>query len=234
MSTFRGGVYDRQSQKYISIVQKLRACGLEEVIKLPKIAVIGNQSAGKSSLLEAISQVRLPRASGTCTRCPMEVVLRRGDPDNAQWSCTVSLRFESTKGGTIEFGKTATKESVPDLLRRAQLAILNPTAKITDFHNLTESECKDWSKEVNFSKDLIVLEIFGADVDVTFVDLPGIIARTDLVPHSTSSNWMLISQGQEHMVDLIRGLAVSYIEQPECMILVTISMRGLHDLPSIY
>jgi len=113
----------------------------------------------------------------------MEVVLRRGDPENSGWSCTVSLRFESTKRGTIEFGRTAVRDSVADLLRRAQLAILNPNANVTDFHNLTESQCKDWSKEVSFSKDLIVLEIVGADVDVTFVDLPGIIARTDPVLH---------------------------------------------------
>lgn len=32
------------------------------------IAVIGNQSAGKSSLIESISGVTLPRSSGTCTR----------------------------------------------------------------------------------------------------------------------------------------------------------------------
>lgn len=37
-------------------------------IDLPQIAVIGNQSAGKSSLIEAISGITLPRASGTCTR----------------------------------------------------------------------------------------------------------------------------------------------------------------------
>ena len=37
-------------------------------IDLPMIAVIGNQSAGKSSLIESISGVTLPRSSGTCTR----------------------------------------------------------------------------------------------------------------------------------------------------------------------
>jgi vacuolar protein sorting-associated protein 1 len=184
MSPFRGGVYDLQSQKYIHVVQKLRTCGLEEVIKLPKIAVIGNQSAGKSSLLEAISQIRLPRASGTCTRCPMEIALRRGDPEN--WSCTVSLRFENSKHGSIEFGTTTSKDAVTDLLRRAQLAILNPNAKVEDFYNLTEIQCKDYSKALNFSKDIVVLEIIGADVDVTFVDLPGIIARTDKVYPSLS------------------------------------------------
>jgi hypothetical protein len=37
-------------------------------LDLPQIAVIGAQSAGKSSLIESISGVTLPRASGTCTR----------------------------------------------------------------------------------------------------------------------------------------------------------------------
>ena len=37
-------------------------------IDLPMIAVIGSQSAGKSSLIESISGITLPRAAGTCTR----------------------------------------------------------------------------------------------------------------------------------------------------------------------
>ncbi len=37
-------------------------------IDLPQIAVIGSQSAGKSSLIESISGITLPRATGTCTR----------------------------------------------------------------------------------------------------------------------------------------------------------------------
>jgi ABC-type phosphate/phosphonate transport system ATPase subunit len=32
------------------------------------IAVIGSQSAGKSSLIESISGITLPRSTGTCTR----------------------------------------------------------------------------------------------------------------------------------------------------------------------
>lgn len=38
-------------------------------LDVPVIAVLGSQSAGKSSLIEAISGITLPRASGTCTRC---------------------------------------------------------------------------------------------------------------------------------------------------------------------
>lgn len=46
-------------------------CGTFSVqtdIDLPTIAVIGNQSAGKSSLIESISGITLPRSAGTCTR----------------------------------------------------------------------------------------------------------------------------------------------------------------------
>src|SRR5437762_14361902 len=99
MASLIGTEYDFSRQKLNAIIKALRDVGTEEVVKLPKIAVIGNQSAGKSSLIEAISQVRLPRASGTCTRCPMEVILRRGDAENPIWNCKVSLRFEHDEVG---------------------------------------------------------------------------------------------------------------------------------------
>lgn len=42
----------------VDLINRLRASGVEDLgLPLPKIAVIGNQSAGKSSLIEAISGV---------------------------------------------------------------------------------------------------------------------------------------------------------------------------------
>jgi len=35
---------------------------------------------------------------------------------------------------------------------------------------------------MNFSRNTVVLEINGAEVDVTFLDLPGLIASTEKVP----------------------------------------------------
>jgi ABC-type uncharacterized transport system ATPase subunit len=37
-------------------------------IDLPQIVVIGAQSAGKSSLIDSISGITVPRTAGTCTR----------------------------------------------------------------------------------------------------------------------------------------------------------------------
>jgi dynamin 1-like protein len=56
----------------ISVVDKLHDLGLQNYIKLPRIAVIGQQSAGKSSVLEQIIGLDfLPRGSGVVTRRPL-------------------------------------------------------------------------------------------------------------------------------------------------------------------
>jgi len=44
-------------------------------IALPSIVVVGEQSAGKSSLLESISGIQFPRAQNTCTRMPCILTL---------------------------------------------------------------------------------------------------------------------------------------------------------------
>lgn len=48
----------------IDLIDSLRALGVEQDLALPAIAVIGDQSSGKSSVLEALSGVALPRGSG--------------------------------------------------------------------------------------------------------------------------------------------------------------------------
>lgn len=51
-------------RKLINIIDELRDVGLQKFIKLPRIAVIGSQSSGKSSLLESIVGIDfLPRGS---------------------------------------------------------------------------------------------------------------------------------------------------------------------------
>jgi len=43
---------------------------------LPMIVVIGDQSSGKSSVLESISRIALPKGEGMVTRCPLVMQLR--------------------------------------------------------------------------------------------------------------------------------------------------------------
>jgi hypothetical protein len=60
----------------INLVDRLRDIGVDSIIDLPKICVLGTQSAGKSSVLESIVGMDfLPRGDGLCTRRPLELRL---------------------------------------------------------------------------------------------------------------------------------------------------------------
>jgi predicted ABC-type transport system involved in lysophospholipase L1 biosynthesis ATPase subunit len=51
-------------RKLINVIDELRDYGLDEQISLPRIAVLGTQSSGKSSLLENVVGLDfLPRGS---------------------------------------------------------------------------------------------------------------------------------------------------------------------------
>ncbi|MCP6726277.1 dynamin family protein, partial [Klebsiella pneumoniae] len=64
---------------------ELRDCGIDAKISLPRIVVIGTQSAGKSSLLESIVGYDfLPRGEGVVTRRPLELRLIHVSEENFQ------------------------------------------------------------------------------------------------------------------------------------------------------
>ena len=66
----------------ISLIDKLRDFNLNQYISLPRIAVLGEQSAGKSSLLESICGMNfLPRGSGIVTRRPLELRMTKSPND---------------------------------------------------------------------------------------------------------------------------------------------------------
>src|SRR3954470_20979350 len=72
----------------LDIIDSLRAQGVSRYVDLPEIIVCGDQSAGKSSVLEAISCMPFPTKDGLCTRFATELVLRRGREVNTKLSIT--------------------------------------------------------------------------------------------------------------------------------------------------
>lgn len=69
------GVFQNLRQ-LINVVDELRDVGLQQYINLPRICVVGTQSAGKSSVLEGIVGMDfLPRGDGIVTRRPLELRL---------------------------------------------------------------------------------------------------------------------------------------------------------------
>ncbi|KAH8044578.1 hypothetical protein JL722_14630 [Aureococcus anophagefferens] len=55
---------DKEVRPLLDLVDELRSLGIEQDLPLPQIAVMGDQSSGKSSVLEALSGVPFPRGTG--------------------------------------------------------------------------------------------------------------------------------------------------------------------------
>jgi hypothetical protein len=67
-----------EQRRVLDIVAHVRKCGLESILSLPQLVVCGDQSAGKSSVLEALTEIPFPRNDNLCTRFVTEIILRRG------------------------------------------------------------------------------------------------------------------------------------------------------------
>ncbi|XP_067897321.1 interferon-induced GTP-binding protein Mx3-like [Heterodontus francisci] len=138
--------YEHKVRPCIDVIDSLRALGVDKDLGLPAIAVIGDQSSGKSSVLEALSGISLPRGSGIVTRCPLELKLKNVKKENV-WNGRISYKDYSN------ILKNATE--VEQEIRKAQNIIAG--------------------QGLGISCELISLEIESANVpDLTLIDLPGI------------------------------------------------------------
>ncbi|KAK1234389.1 hypothetical protein PQX77_002427 [Marasmius sp. AFHP31] len=208
--------YASRTKELLALINQLRAVGAQTELDLPRIAVIGNQSAGKSSVVEAISGINVPRNAGTCTRCPMECRLSSSSGD---WCCRIYIRTEYNAGGKsldevkeVPFGRSITdKSKVEDAIRKAQFAVLNPGVKheailSSDVGNLPS--LVSGKSPLPFSRNVVCIDLEGPDLtDLSFVDLPGIIQNAP----------------QESMITLVEDMVLSHIEG-NCLILVALPM----------
>ena len=167
-------------------IQRLRHRGIEDfVIPLPKIVVVGDQSTGKSSLIEGLSGIKVPRAEGTCTRCPLEINLIEDPQEGARWKCEVYLHSKYMFEGLPKNGKfakptekkplgpwrpqdpdehhfytTHNKDEVADILSWAQIATLNPTKSYERYKPISDQQStQSKSILVEFSPNVIRLDV---------------------------------------------------------------------------
>ena len=115
------------------------------------------------------------------------------------WQCQVLLRRETDEFGNkfpakeIPFGRLLRdKTQLEEMLRRAQLAILNPSLPSSFFEDFDTKSLKAGDKppgsikQLAFSNDVVCIDLQGPDVtDLSFIDLPGTICDLEM------RNWSL-------------------------------------------
>ncbi|WVQ97185.1 hypothetical protein IAU59_004295 [Kwoniella sp. CBS 9459] len=142
------------TRKLIEIRSVLLSVDQSEALKLPSIVVIGSQSSGKSSVLEAIvGHEFLPKGDNMVTRRPIELTLIH-TPANAPSSSTTPAEY-----GVFP--------NMPGMGKITSFATIQKT--LTDL-NLSVPP------EMAVSDDPIHLQIHSPHVpDLTLIDLPGYI-----------------------------------------------------------
>lgn len=138
------------------IGDSLSACGVGRIVNLPQIIVVGEQSSGKSSVLEAISHVRFPVEGGLCTRFATELVLRPAEETRVD----VSVKFAEKGKVSKSFRKHGFREEdLPGIIDEAK----------------GHMGFGGGGEDKRFSKDVLRLEIQGPKMyPLSLVDLPGL------------------------------------------------------------
>lgn len=188
----------REQQQLLNEIDKLRAYGISDIISLPQLVVCGDQSSGKSSVLEAITEVPFPRKDNLCTRFATELVLRR----SPQKKVLVKIlpgnhRNEAEREALALFTQTIDDFSeLPALMESATAQMgIKPSSS-------------------SFSRDVLSIEISGPNrPQLTIVDLPGLI-------HTANK-----AQTRED-VELVSELCSTYILNPRTIILAVVTAKN--------
>lgn len=74
------------NQAILAKIDKLRELNVGSMIPLPQLVVVGDQSSGKSSVLENLTGFSFPRAAGLCTRYATQITCCRDAHPNVSIS----------------------------------------------------------------------------------------------------------------------------------------------------
>ncbi|RFU29423.1 hypothetical protein B7463_g6944, partial [Scytalidium lignicola] len=195
-----------EQRRILDTVAQVRKCGLESILSLPQLVVCGDQSAGKSSVLEALTEIPFPRHDNLCTRFATEIILRRG-PYN---SLTIKIIPDNQRPPDEQMKIKSFEQSITDfdeLPRIMELA--------TDVMGMGEDPESDTQLGA-FARDVLSIEIEGPTrPQLTLVDIPGLIANA--TKGVTDADVKMVAEITDH-----------YISQPRTICLAVISATNDH------
>ncbi|KAF4494385.1 interferon-regulated resistance GTP-binding [Fusarium agapanthi] len=149
-----------EQRSLLDLIDKLQFAQLDDV-KLPQIVVVGDQSAGKSSVLEALTGTPFPRDAGACTRFATEIRMRRAKETKLKVSIIPDkTRPYNDQVRLLQWGGDVTGDTPFDAMMRDATELIAPKSIPGRFA----------------ARDILVVEKEGPDMPLlTLVDLPGLV-----------------------------------------------------------
>ncbi|CRG86094.1 Interferon-induced GTP-binding protein Mx1 [Talaromyces islandicus] len=187
----------------LSKIDRLRENNVGQHVPLPQLVVAGDQSSGKSSLLETLTGIPFPRNLELCTRYATQITSRRDRDDKVDVA--------------IIPGPHASDEH-KKLLRKYHPQGMSPHDFRAQFPTILEEANKKMGIRTTtsdggsvFSEDVLKIEISGPGQDyLTLIDVPGIF-RTPTEGLTTKED-----------VALVRRMVKGYIKDSRTVILAVL------------
>ncbi|RDH26898.1 Dynamin family protein [Aspergillus welwitschiae] len=202
------GLQTSRTSDRLNQIDRIRANGVGDHISLPQLAVCGDQSAGKSSVLEGVTGIPFPRQDGLCTRFATEISLRH---ESGQQRATAMIIPHVTRTEEEKARLNAFRHEIHDF---AELpGIIEEASALMGI--------RGFSADLNapaFSADILRLELVGnTGVHLTIVDLPGLISVSE----------------KEEDVKLVHDLVDSYLENSRTIVLAVVPASSDIDTQGI-
>ncbi|KAL8377733.1 hypothetical protein RB595_008428 [Gaeumannomyces hyphopodioides] len=166
-NTTQGGLL---SQNLLAKIDRLREANVATFIPLPQLVVVGDQSSGKSSVLESLTGFCFPRAAGLCTRYATQISCCR-DPNR---SVVISIiprpdASEELKAKLLKFRRQMTEIDNDELA-----GIFQDANEVMGIRMDMDTSGSNSGGDA-FSEDILKIEVNGPEQNhLTVIDVPGI------------------------------------------------------------
>jgi len=207
-----------------SLVHDLRKDNVDCDIDLPRLACVGKQSSGKSSVIEALTKLQVPRKEDTCTRGAIEIVTK-SDPD-VEFMGEIGLRLVYDDANNMKRGSPVTipvcelrnPNELGPALEQATALILNPRGFLEHKWpggrdqaraEIAKRPTESW--ELKFTRNVIQVVLKGRKFhNLIVTDLPGLIQSTE-------------TREDEKYIDMIASLCETYCSPANTVIIACYS-----------
>ncbi|CAB4316372.1 unnamed protein product [Prunus armeniaca] len=217
--------YNDKIRPLLDAVDKLRNLMImDEGIQLPTIVVVGDQSSGKSSVLESLAGISLPRGQGICTRVPLIMRLQHHSSPEPELSLEYSGRTDRTDednvtddivratnsiaGGGKGISNTpltllVKKKGVPDLTM-----VDLPGITRVPIHGQPENiydQIKDMIMEYIKPEESIILNVLSASVDFATCESIRMSQSVDKTGERTLAVVTKVDKAPEGLLEKVTG-----------------------------
>ncbi|KAF4916723.1 Interferon-induced GTP-binding protein Mx [Colletotrichum fructicola] len=180
---------------YARTIDRLREIGVADHVALPQLVVVGDQSSGKSSVLESVTGFAFPRAPELCTRYATQITCRRDDFENVVISIIPAANSSNARKETLLGFRCSTGKSKAN--------------KVMGIRQKAVSGFGDGT--ATFAEDTLKIEISGPNQNhLTVIDVPGIF-------RTATSGWTT-----DEDIVLVKNMVQSYMKSPRTIILAVV------------